>query len=165
MDVHSEINYPDSSPDDVFVMLCDADYRTEVCKATHALGYDVDIDEHDDGGATVTVTRTMPAEVPDFVKKFVGDTIELRQIEEWGPPDTSGARTADVTLDIVGQPATMTGSIFLEAVGSGSRQRVEAAMKVSIPFLGKTMEPEVVKGILAGLRQEERTGNAWLAKS
>ena len=36
-------------------------------------------------------------------------------------------------------------------------------MKVSIPFLGKQIEPEVVKGVLAGLRQEERTGVAWLA--
>jgi hypothetical protein len=164
MDVRAEINYPDSSPDEVFAMLCDPGYRSQVCEDTHALGYDVDIEEDDDGGATVTVRRTMPAEVPDFVKKFVGETIELRQTETWGTPDASGTRTADLRLEISGQPASMGGSIVLEPLDGGSRQRVEGDMKVSIPILGKKIEPEVVKGVLAGIRQEERTGIGWLAE-
>jgi hypothetical protein len=162
MDVRAEISYPEATTEQVYALVVDPEFRAKVCEDTLAITYDVDIDEHDDGGATVTVTRTIPAEVPDFVKKFVGETLELKQIEEWGMADPTGARTADVRLEIKGQPVTMTGAIYLETLVDGARQRFEADLKVAIPLLGKKIEPEVVKGILAGLRQEERTGRAWL---
>jgi hypothetical protein len=162
MDVRAEIHYPDASPDEVFAMLCDTGYRNQVSEDTGALAYQVDI-EQADGGATVTVVRTMPSEVPDFVKKFVGDTIEVRQTEKWGAADETGTRSADVQLEISGQPAGMTGTLVLEPASGGTQQRVEGDLKVSIPLFGKKIEPEVVKGVLAGIRQEERTGLAWLA--
>jgi hypothetical protein len=165
MDVRAEISYPQATTEQVYALLVDPEFRAKVCEDTRAHDYDVDIDPHDDGGATVTINRTMPAELPDFVKKFVGETIQLYQSEDWSPPDDTGARTADVRLEVKGQPVTMTGVIYLEAVDEGARQRIEATLKVSIPFLGRTIEPEVVKGILAGLRQEERTGQAWLERS
>jgi hypothetical protein len=162
MDVRAEIHYPDASPDQVFAMLCDTGFRNQVCEDTGALEYHVDI-EQADGGATVTVVRTMPAQVPDFVRKFVGETIEVRQTEKWGTADGSGARSAEVRLEISGQPAGMTGTLVLEPGNDGTQQRVEADLKVSIPLFGKKIEPEVAKGVLAGIRQEERTGLAWLA--
>jgi hypothetical protein len=165
MDVRAEISYPQATTEQVYALIVDPAFRAKVCEDTQALDYDVDIDIHDDGGATVIVNRTVPADLPDFVKKFVGETIQLYQSEDWSPPNDAGARTADIRLEVKGQPVTMSGAIYLEAVADGAQQRVEATLKVSIPFLGKTVEPEVVKGVLAGLRQEERTGRAWLERS
>lgn len=164
MDVRAELSYPAAGPDAVFAMLCDRGYREAVCEATHASRHEISIEARDDGGATVTVMRTLPAQVPDFAKKFVGETIDVTQIEVWQPADAAGSRRADLTFEIKGQPATMRGSVLLEAVGSGAHQVVTGELKVAIPLFGKKLEPEVVKGIVAGLRQEERTGNEWLAR-
>ena len=48
----------------------------------------------------------MPAEVPDFMKKIVGETVDVVQTEDWGAPDADGQRTADVVVQIKGQPPT-----------------------------------------------------------
>jgi hypothetical protein len=129
-----------------------------------SLGYDVGIDERDNGGAAVRVDRTIPAEVPDFVKKLVGETLDVRQTEEWSAPDAQGRRTADITVEVMGQPARMTGRIVLEPTDDGCRQVVSGQVKVSIPFLGGKIEPEIAKGIRSAIRVEEKTGREWLAK-
>ena len=129
-----------------------------------ALGYDVGIDETGGGGSLVRVDRTMPAEVPDFVKKLVGETLDVRQTEEWSAPDGDGRRTADIRIEVVGQPARMTGVIVLEPTAEGCREVVTGQVKVSIPFLGGKIEPEIAKAIRRAMRVEEKTGREWLAK-
>lgn len=163
MDVSAEMTYPDTTPDAVWSMILDPDFRTQVCEDTGALDYSIEIEEHDDGGATVTVERTMPADVPDFVKKFVGETIDIKHIETWRAPEADGSRSGEFHLDIVGQPAQMLGSMRLEADGTGAREAIDGELKVAVPFFGKKIEPEVAKAITLGLRQEQKTGRTWLA--
>ncbi len=165
MDMHAEIAYPTASPDEAFVLTTSPEFRADVCRATHALDYDVDIEAHEDGGATVTVNRVMPADVPDFVKKFVGDTVTVIQTETWGRPDDQGRRTGDLVVQIKGQPAQMNGTLALDVVGSGVRQRIDGELRVSVPFVGKKIEPEIAKAILAGVEKEQEVGIRWLAAS
>lgn len=164
MELSAEISYPGATPDQAYALAVDPEFRAAVCEATRALGYDVGIDARDGSGASVRVDRTMPAELPDFVKKLVGQTLEVRQTEEWSAPDAQGRRTADVRVDVVGQPATMTGVIVLEATPDGCRQVITGQVKVSIPFLGSKIEPEIAKGIRAAIKAEQNTGREWLAK-
>jgi hypothetical protein len=163
MDVRAEINYPTASPEQAFALAVNPEFRAAVCEATHAVDYDVSIEEHDDGGAFIAVERTVPADLSDFVKKLVGDTVSIKQTEEWTPPDGSGRRTADIVVDILGQPAKMVGTAVLEAVGHGSCQVILGDLKVAIPFLGKKIEPEIAKGIVAAVAKEQETGEAWLS--
>ncbi len=165
MDVSADISYPAASPDETFAMLMDPDFRRAVCEATGALDYDVDVDEHEDGSARVSVTRTMPADVPDFMKAFIGDTVRIRQTETWDAPDASGGRAADLVVEISGQPAKMLGSIVLATDGVGSLERIRGDVKVSIPFFGAKVEPEFAKGIVAAAAEEQRTGSTWLART
>ena len=164
MELSAEISYPGATPDEAFALVVDPKFRAAVCEATMALGYDVGIDEKDDGGAMVRVDRTMPAEVPDFVKKLVGETLDVRQTEEWSAPDAEGRRTADIRVDVVGQPAGMTGTIVLEPTPDGCREIVSGQVKVSIPFLGGKIEPEVAKNLVTAMKVEQKTGREWLAK-
>jgi hypothetical protein len=164
MDLSAEISYPGATPDQAFAMLVDPAFRTAVCEATNAIGHDVGIEEGADGGASVRVDRTMPAEVPDFVKKLVGETLDIRQTETWSPPDATGRRTADVLVDVLGQPARMTGTIVLESTEDGCREVMTGTVKVSIPFLGGKIEPEIAKAIVAAAKAEQRTGREWLAR-
>jgi uncharacterized protein DUF2505 len=164
MDVTNEMSYPGSSVDAVVAMLFDPDFRTAVCKATMAISSEVDIQSKPDGGAVVTVSRTMPAEGPDFVRRFVGETIQLSQSETWAPDDGSGVRRADFTLSVVGQPATMTGTIVVAETADGARELVRGSLKVSVPFFGGRIEAEVAKALAAAARVEQRTGREWLAR-
>ncbi len=165
MHVSAAITYPNVSPERAFALSLDPEFRKAVCRATGALDYDVSVKQSDDGGADVTVARTVPADLPDFVKRLVGETVSIRQTERWTPPDSSGGRTANLVVEIQGQPAKMTGTMVLERQGSGSRQAITGELKVAIPFLGRKMEPEVAKAIVAAVGKEQETGEIWLSES
>ncbi len=95
----------------------------------------------------------MPADVPDFMKKMIGETVDVVQTEDWGAPDADGQRTADVVVQIKGQPAVMNGTAAIVASGGEVVMQIEGDLKVSIPFFGKKVEPEIAKGIYAAVRQ------------
>ena len=143
-------------------MLSDKGFRERVCAATHALSWTVDVDRAADG-VRVRINRVMPAEVPDFVKRLVGETLEVSQDERWSAPDATGARSGTVRVQISGQPAEMNGTLRLEAAGAGSRQLLSGEVRVRLPFLGRKVEPEITKGIVAAMRKEGEVGKAWLA--
>ncbi len=164
MDVRAEINYPTATVEQVYALSTDPKFRGAVCEATRALDYDVDVDEHADGTATVTVRRTMPAEVPDFVKRFVGETLDVVQTEEWGAPDNVGQRTANLMVQVTGQPVKMTGTVTIGAVGQGARTSIRGDLRVSMPFVGKKIEPEIANGILAAAAKEQQTADEWLGE-
>ncbi len=88
MNISATISYPAStSLAEVYELSTDPDFRAAVCEATHALDYDVRVDEHEDGTSTVVVSRTMPADVPDFMKKMIGESVDVIQTEDWSTPD------------------------------------------------------------------------------
>ncbi len=133
-----------------------------VCAATMAISHRVETRVADDGSAVVTVSRTLPAQVPDFVKRFVGETIELVQSETWAADDGTGVRRADLALKVVGQPATMTGTMTLEEGADGVHEHINGELTVAVPFFGAKIETEIAKGIVAAARAEETTGRKWL---
>jgi len=162
MQISATISYPSgTTPAQVYELATDADFRGEVCEATHALDYGVSVDAHDDT-AKVVVTRTMPADVPDFMKKMIGETVDVVQTEDWGAPDADGQRTADLVVQIKGQPAVMNGTAAIVTSGGEVVMQIERDLKVSIPFFGKKVEPEIAKGIYAAVDKEQETAASRL---
>ncbi|MEO7259725.1 MAG: DUF2505 domain-containing protein [Jatrophihabitantaceae bacterium] len=139
--------------------------REQACRESGALSYDVLIEQAADGGARVEVQRVMPAQVPDFIRRFVGESIAIGQVEQWSPPGPTGDRTAVVNVTVKGQPASMSGSMMLSPAPEGSTELVIGEVKVSIPFLGRQIEPEIVKVIEAALRIEQRVGQDWVRQN
>jgi Protein of unknown function (DUF2505) len=162
MDVRGEITYRNASPEQAFALTVDRDFRRAVCQATHALSYDVAVERGDDDTASVTVRRTMPAELPDFVRKFIGETVEVVQTERWAAADGAGRRSGQLTVAVVGQPAAMAGTVAIEAVGEGARTIIRGDLKVSIPFVGRRIEAEIAKGLVAGIAKEQEVADRWL---
>ncbi len=160
MELHETLEY-DADPDTVFAMLCDQSWREAVCRDVHALAYDVSVRQEGDA-VVIRTERTMRAEVPDAVKKLVGDTIVVEQVETWGPAGTDGTRTADLEVDIEGKPAGMLGTVTLQPVGGGSHEVIRGDVTVRIPFIGSRIEPEIVKVIRAAIRVEGEAGRAYL---
>jgi hypothetical protein len=164
MDVSAEIRYPGARLDDVVAMVLDPEFRAAVCEATMALHHDVWIEHADDGTASVTVSRTLPAYVPDFVKRFVGETITLMQVERWAAADTAVQRSAGLDLTVVGQPARMSGTILVEEYDDGTVEVITGDLRVSLPLIGSRVESEIAKGVVAAARKEQEAGIAWLAR-
>jgi hypothetical protein len=164
MDLRTELRYPRASAAEVVALAHDRGFRAAVCRATSAVDYEVDVQVDDDGSTAVVVSRTLPAAVPDIVKRLIGDTIEIVQSESWAPVDGSAPYTADLTVQVVGQPASMRGSMVVEEDGNGAVQAIQGDISVSMPFIGKRFEAELAKGILAAARREEQIGREWLAR-
>jgi len=139
--------------------------RERACQESGALSYEVLIEQAADGGARVQVQRVMAPQVPDLIRRFVGDSISIAQVEQWSAPGPTGVRTAVVDVTVKGQPASMTGSMVLSPAPNGSTELVTGEVKVSIPFLGRQIEPEIVKVIEAALRIEQRVGQDWVRQN
>ncbi len=163
MRVDGEITYPTDDPRKAYALVVDQAFRAEVCKATHAIGYDVAVQEQDDGGALVTITREVPADVPAALKSMVGETVEIVQTESWGAADGSGTRTAGLDIRITGQPVAMRGTISMAPKGGAVVSVVEGDLKVAIPFFGKLVEPDIAKAILAAISEEQSAATKRLA--
>ena len=160
MKLSERFEYP-ASPDQVFALVSDPTFREESCRHQGARDYDVAVTTEGDTTA-VTIERTMESDMPDFIKKLTGDAVTVTQVEKWGPADASGSRTADVTVDVHGQPARMRGTSTIAGTGATTVMTLDGDVKVAIPLIGKRIEPEVAKAISASLREEVEFGTTRL---
>lgn len=148
----------------VFAMLTDEEYVTRKATAMGALEHDVSVTPLDGGGARISLERTLPAMVPDFVRPLVGDTIRVVQTEDWGPARPDGGRTGRMTASIPGTPVGLSGSLTLEPADTSSIHRIEADVRARVPFVGAKIERGIGEVILLAARKEEQVGSAWLAE-
>ncbi len=151
MKLSETFSYPGLDVDDVYGIVVDEAFRIAACEDQDAISYDVSVD-----GGTVTITREMPAELPEFVKKLTGSTVKAKQTEQWR--ENGDGYLADVKFSIIGQPAEMLGTAELKPAADGTEFIVKGDIKVAIPLLGRKIEPEVHKQLVKGLRAEVELG-------
>ncbi|MEO6500737.1 MAG: DUF2505 domain-containing protein [Jatrophihabitantaceae bacterium] len=149
----------------IFASRLEQSVREQACRESGALSYDVQIEQAADGGARVQVQRVMAPQVPDYIRRFVGESISISQVEQWSAPGPNGVRTAVVEVTVRGQPASMKGSMTLAPAAEGSTELVAGEVKVAIPLLGRQIEPEIVRVIEAALRIEQRVGQDWVRQN
>lgn len=152
MKISETFEYPGTDVEGVFALITDQAFRDEAT-AADAVDHEVSVE-----GGTVTILRTMANDMPDFIKKLAGETVKVKQTERWSEPAADGSRTADIKVSIIGQPAEMTGSASLTPGSHGAVFAVDGEVKVSIPFIGKKIEPEIAKAIVASLKNDVAMG-------
>lgn len=160
--IEAAVVFP-ADPGVVFEMMTDEDYVSRKAKAMGALEHDVSVTRLATGGAEITLQRTLPAVVPDFVRPLVGETIEVVQTDHWSAAASDGQRTGTLTASIANAPVRLGGSIVL--AGNGVRSaihRVDVDVKAKVPFLGGRIEKAIGDVILMAARKEEEVGAAWL---
>lgn len=161
MKLSQEYAYP-AGVEQVYELITDASFREEGCAAQGSADYEVAVTV-DGGGHIVKIARTMPADdMPDLVRKLTGDTVKIEQTESWGAADADGTRTADVKVEIIGQPAHMKGVATLTGSAGSAAFQVDGEVKVLIPLLGKKIEPIVAKAIVKALDTDVELGTARL---
>jgi hypothetical protein len=141
----------------VYKLITDQAFRLESAENQGSRDIDISVEGAADA-ATLVIVRTQDSDMPDFVKKLTGNDVKVRQTEVWGEADAAGTRKADVKVSIIGQPAEMVGVASLSRTADGTDFTLEGDVKVSIPFLGKKIEPEVAKAIRGSLREEVEYG-------
>ncbi|MFC5998584.1 DUF2505 domain-containing protein [Quadrisphaera sp. GCM10027208] len=163
MRVDNEIRYP-ASPDEVAAMLADEAFQERKLVATHAVSHEIEITGDASGAFTVTTRRTLPTDdVPDVARRFVGPTIDVRQVEAWEAPDADGARTGTVEVQIAGAPVRLSGTLSLVPDGEGTVEVMTGELKASVPLVGGRLEQAAQPAFLAAIRKEQEVGTAWLA--
>jgi hypothetical protein len=154
--VRESFTYPNTDVESVYTLITDPAFREEAVATVGGQDIEVTIEPTGDGH-TVTVVQSQPAKVPDFIKKFVGESVMVKQTETWGGPDADGNRSADVRFTVVGQPADMLAKVRLSGQGDVSFV-IDGELKVSVPFIGRKIEPEIAKIISASLRSDVEQG-------
>ena len=149
----------DAPPEAVFAMLGEAVFREQVCEAQHTTEATAEVDGMDDT-MTVTVDQRRPADgIPSFARKFVGDTIHIRQHEEW-----HSATDASLDVSVPGKPGHLKGTITLRPDGDGTVETVSGEIKVHVPLVGGKLEGLIAELLDHALRTEQRVGRIWLAE-
>lgn len=160
MDLRTQLRF-DADPATVFDMLTDEEYLGRKAKAANAIRHEATVTRAGDQ-VTIRLLRVMPPDVPDFVRKFVGDTIDLDQTDVWEPPAPDGSRNGTISIDMVGAPVTLRGTMRLQPDGAGSVTTIDGKIKASVPFVAGRIEQAVYGGLLEAAKREEQVGRAWL---
>lgn len=162
MDMHSELRF-DADPAAVFEMLTDEKYIARKTQAANAVDHRVTV-TRDGERVTIDLTRVMPPDVPDFVRKFVGNTIDIKQIDTWEGPTADGSRRGTIALEMIGAPVTCTGTMSLTPSGAATAVTISGKLKAAVPLFGGKIEQAVHQGLMHVAKVEQRVGSEWLAE-
>jgi hypothetical protein len=156
MKIRESFQYP-AGVEAVFALIADKKFRVEAAEKTGGLDVSATVETADDA-TKVTLQRTQPATVPDFVKKAIGDAVTVKQVETWSEPDAHGTRKAKLSMKVAGQPAGFDGTATLKNDGKGAEFVVSGDVKVSVPFIGKKFEPIIAKAVLSSIKHDVKAG-------
>ncbi|GAA1861446.1 DUF2505 domain-containing protein [Myceligenerans crystallogenes] len=166
-----DLTYP-AGLDDVSAMLADERFvrwRTEqTVRAGAPDGGTVeqaDVTGSVEGGFTVVVRRTLPTDqIPAQVRSFVGNTLEVRQAEAWESQD-GGRRVGTLSVEILGAPVRITGTVRLEQLpDGGTRQTYDGDVRATVPLFGTVVEDAAARAVRTTLEAEAAAGRTWLAQ-
>ena len=149
----------DGPPEDVFAVLSDEGFRTDVAKAAGASSYDVSVTSRTGGGMEAVMdTRSPTTDLPSAATRVIGDTLHTHQVEKWSSP-TSG--TLEVTMP--GKPGSVKGTISLKPQDEQTVMTVDAEVKVKIPLVGGTVEKIIGRAVGSVLKLQGQMANERLA--
>lgn len=156
MEIRSQSQFA-ATPQQVFAMLTDEAYLTEVCRASQATSHQVAVE-----GTTTRTRRELAA--PAAAAKFTGPTLTVSEEIAWGPEQADGSRIGELALTVAGQPVTMKGQVHLSPAGEGTVVDVVGDLKVNVPLVGRKLEQSAAPAIAEGIEVQQHVGNRWLAE-
>lgn len=147
----------DATPDQVFEMLADPDFRRAACAAQEVVSAEVDLTPSGDGFDLVIDQVQRTTDLPGFARTFAGETTQAVQRESW--TDRTGGTLA---IEAPGKPTESRGTIRLAARGAQTVETVELEIKVKVPLIGGKLEKLMAEKVAAGMDAEREVGVAWL---
>lgn len=144
-----------ASPEAVYALLTDEGFQQEKCDRTAQGGTSSVAVEPTGVGHRVRTSRELSSSgLPDAARSFVGDTLTIVEVYDWGGPGADGSREASVELHVKGAPLSLRGTLRLEPDGDGSVEVLDADLKANVPFIGGKIEQSAAEPINAAVDTE-----------
>lgn len=141
----------DAGVEAVFALASDPEFLKR--KYAHQGATDITVESSSTGGTVHNVIkRKVLLDLPGFAKKVMSPTNTMVQTDDWAAADGEGRRVCTYEVEVQGVPSHISGTLTLTPDGSGTRQDIDAEVKVSIPLLGGKLEKFAVD-----------SGKKWLA--
>ena len=155
--VSHSLTYPGTTVDAVYAMLADPAYRKAVGDYQHVVDFSCQITPTGSGMDVRLEQAHGTDRIPGFAQKLVGHEIRFVQQETWASPTG-----ADIHVTIPGKPGDMTGTTTLTQSGDDVVQRIDLAVKVSIPLVGGKVEELIAGFVTKAFDAENKVGVKWL---
>lgn len=126
------------SADKVFAVLTDPKWLEERCLALGELSASIKA-KKSGGRVTLTMKRRIRRELPGLLAKVLRPESDFVLEETWSPAG-DGGYAGTISMDLIGQPVSMTARFELEPEGKGCVYRVTHKTKSSVPLLGGAIE-------------------------
>ena len=151
---------------DAALLLSNPDYVHAKVRASGALEQHVDITGSPDAAFTVSTRRSLPTDqIPAHLRSFVGNRIDVRQVEAWEAPADDGSRIGTVVLDIAGAPVRLSGRTRLVPAGPDSTTvTYDGDLKATVPLFGGAIENATAGAVRAALEVEQDVARRWIAE-
>ncbi|MEI2642316.1 MAG: DUF2505 domain-containing protein [Candidatus Nanopelagicales bacterium] len=157
----SRVDDYDASADAIWEMLSSREYVDGKYQALGDISTEVKTFEATGDSITLQVNRIVPADLPDFAKKVLGDTNRIVQNEKWTP--SGDGYVCDLKIEFPGKPMHITGRLEVKPAGEANAGwHVDMDVKASVPLVGGKLESVVVKETLASLDKEYAFNQEWL---
>ncbi len=89
-------------------------------------------------GASNSMQRRIKRDVPAFVAKILKPEADMALEESWTP--AKGGYIGSLTLDLAGQPITITADFSLRGEGQGCIYSIQHKARCSVPLIGAAVE-------------------------
>ncbi|GAB2547436.1 DUF2505 domain-containing protein [Brachybacterium huguangmaarense] len=144
-------------------MYADPDYAEVRRETMGARTASARVDGDAAGAFTTTTELTMPTDrVPDMMRRFVGQTVTVRETQRWQASGPDGARDGEISFEIVGAPASMTGRTRLAPAGEdASTITIDGELVAKVPLLGRRIEQAAIPYVSEVLGLESTSAAAY----
>jgi len=119
----------------------------------------------DSESITVVISRTLPSDFPDLVRRFVGETVTVVETQVWSTHIDTAGRRGTMNIEISGSPVAMKATTLLSATEMGSTVAITGQIKVAVPFVGGQVESHVLEHLAGVIADEQEIGVQWLAET
>jgi uncharacterized protein YndB with AHSA1/START domain len=153
----------DADVETVFALITDPGFVERKYVAIGGKNVVVDRSDDDGGGCEVVTKRTVTVDLPGFAKRVMQPSNTAVQTETWDAP-SGDSRVCSYHVDVQGMPSSVTGTVTLSPDGGGTRQAIEADVKVSIPLLGGKLEKFAIETGKTDLDAQAEFTQAELAR-
>ncbi len=149
--------------DQVRQMLTDPQFVAFRAERTGAIRSNSEVTVASDGIETVTSSRTLPADVPNYATRFIGETLTVDETQVWPAATGDGSCTVSVHVQF-SAPITFSGRMFLRPDGDECVIDIEGEFKAGIPLIGGKVEELAKAQTERYLAKEQRLGVTWLTE-
>ena len=153
------------APEAVIATLADRDFAEHLTGLVGGTLKSFEVSGDIAAAFTLTTVRTVPTDrAPEIARKFVGQTVDITQVESWSAPSADGSRQATLKLTVGSLPVSVAGTASLNATDAGSALGLEATVSSSIPFVGGKIASAAEPFISKALALQGAKVSSWIER-